>query len=85
MDKVAVNRATRQIEKRSWVRRVALGGDRRSHGLYLTPKGLSLSRPVLPDVNARYREIVGCLSTEGRASHDQSLVKLIVIPRDWWT
>jgi DNA-binding MarR family transcriptional regulator len=78
MEKMAVSRAIRQLEKKSWIRRVVRKCDRRSHELYLTPKGQAACRAILPDANARYREIVECLSAKELASLDRSLVKLIL-------
>lgn len=78
MEKMAVSRAIRQLERRSWIRRVVQTHDRRSYSLYVTAKGRAICRAVLPDANARYREIVSCMDAKELAALDLSLVKLIV-------
>ena len=57
MEKMAVSRAVRRLERTGRIRRRVDGADRRRYALILTPKGRRLYQRILPMANARYREI----------------------------
>ncbi|HEX7007513.1 MAG TPA: MarR family winged helix-turn-helix transcriptional regulator [Alphaproteobacteria bacterium] len=76
MEKMAVSRAVRRLERMGRICRRVDGADRRRYALDLTPAGRSLYRRILPVANARYREITGVLSHAERATLRRALAKL---------
>lgn len=76
MEKMAVSRAVRRLERLGRVRRRIDRADRRRHALILTPEGRRLYRRILPMANERYREITAVLSRAERATLRRSLAKL---------
>jgi DNA-binding MarR family transcriptional regulator len=77
MEKMSVSRTIRRMEKAGWVARIKNAEDRRSYRLTLTDAGRRMFDDVLPTANARYREIVACLSRDELAELRRSLSKLI--------
>lgn len=77
MEKMAVSRAARRLERDGRVRRTVNEGDRRRHTLDLTAAGKTLYRQVEPGATARYREIVDALDPAERAALQRALTKLI--------
>ena len=76
MDKMAVSRAVKRLERMGRVRRRIDGTDRRRHALELTPEGRRLYRRILPVTNARYHEITQVLTRAERAALRRALAKL---------
>jgi DNA-binding MarR family transcriptional regulator len=74
---MSVSRAVRELQLRGLVVRRVQSSDRRSHALYLTAKGWRVYKTVVPDANARYREIVDCVAPVERAHLARMLVKLV--------
>lgn len=76
MEKMAVSRAARRLERDGRVRRTVNKGDRRRYTLDLTAAGKKLYAQVEPGATARYREIVDVLSPAERAALHRALAKL---------
>jgi DNA-binding MarR family transcriptional regulator len=74
---MSVGRAIQELEERGLIVRRPHLRDRRSHALYLTPKGKKMYEKVVPDANARYHDIVDCLPPRDRSHLAQALVKLV--------
>jgi DNA-binding MarR family transcriptional regulator len=64
MEKMAVSRAVRRLDRMGRIARRRNAGDRRSYALRLTAKGRRVYEDVLPTANARYREIFAELSRD---------------------
>lgn len=77
MEKMAVSRAARRLERDGRVRRTVHEGDRRRYTLDLTAAGKKLYAQVEPGATARYREIVDVLDQAERAALHSALSKLI--------
>jgi DNA-binding MarR family transcriptional regulator len=76
MEKMAVSRAVRRLERAGRIRRQVDGADRRRYVLILTPAGRQLYRRILPMANDRYREITGVLTRAELATLRKALAKL---------
>jgi DNA-binding MarR family transcriptional regulator len=76
MEKMAVSRAVRRLERLGRIRRRIDGADRRRYVLILTPAGRRLYRRILPMANERYREITAVLTRAERATLRGALAKL---------
>jgi len=76
MEKMAVSRAARRLERDGRVRRTPHEGDRRRYTLDLTAAGKALYRKVEPGATARYREIIDVLAPAERAALHRALAKL---------
>jgi len=77
MEKMAVSRAARRLERDGRVRRLPNSDDRRRYTLELTAAGKALYRQVEPGATARYREIIDVLAPAERAALHRALTKLI--------
>lgn len=77
MEKMAVSRAVRRLERMGRVRRKLNAEDRRSFALVLTPAGRRLYDEMVPGARARYREIMAGLSREEAAALRDALHKLL--------
>lgn len=77
MEKMAASRAIRALERRGWIGRRRRSTDRRSYALTLTAQGRKACQEVLPDANARYREILDCLSPAELKQFERGLGRLI--------
>jgi DNA-binding MarR family transcriptional regulator len=77
MEKMAVSRAARRLERDGRVRRTVNKGDRRRYTLDLTAAGKKLYAQVEPGATARYRAIVDVLDPAERAALHKALTKLI--------
>lgn len=77
MDKMTVSRAVRRLESQGHVERSANPDDARSYVLTITKKGARLYRKILPSADARYREILSCLSRRDQSSLKRILERLI--------
>lgn len=77
MEKMAVSRAVRRLERMRLVARRIDRRDKRRQILRLTGSGRRFYRRVLPIANARYREIISCLDHPDLASLGQLLDRLI--------
>jgi DNA-binding MarR family transcriptional regulator len=62
MEKMAVSRAVRRLDRMGRITRRQNSGDRRSYALSLTGKGRRVHDDILPTANARYREIFSEIS-----------------------
>jgi DNA-binding MarR family transcriptional regulator len=76
MEKMAVSRAVRRLERMGRIRRRVDGTDRRRYALILTPEGRRLYQRILPMANARYHEITEVLSHAELATLRKALGKL---------
>jgi DNA-binding MarR family transcriptional regulator len=77
MEKMAVSRAARKLERDGRVQRTVNKGDRRRYTLDLTAAGKKLYAQVEPGATARYHEIVDVLDPAERAALHSALSKLI--------
>lgn len=76
MQPMMASRAIAQLKRRGWVQRRRRRDDRRSYALWLTEKGRVAHRRVGPDADARYRQIVSCLSQPERQAFERMLLRL---------
>ena len=77
MDKMAVSRAVRRLESKGRVRRRPNPDDGRSYVLSITRRGALLVSRILPTADARYREILSCLTVQERSAFRVALEKLL--------
>lgn len=77
MEKMAISRAVRRLEKSDFVTRRVDSGDKRRQVLRLTASGRKFHARILPVANARYREIADSLSRAEFAAIRRSLARLI--------
>jgi DNA-binding MarR family transcriptional regulator len=77
MEKMAVSRAVRRLERDRLIARRPVRNDRRRQALRLTPAGRRLYARILPAADARYRAIMACLGPSERAELRRSLARLI--------
>lgn len=80
MDKMAISRAVRRLERAGLVKRTPAARDRRSFGLDLTPEGRRRHRAIEPAATARYRDFLHALSPREVAQLRKLLEKLIAAP-----
>ena len=76
MDKVAVNRACKQLEERGMLVRTPNAADGRSHHLELTAQGLLIHSQIWPQAFATTEKIFACLSEDERTGLRRTLDKL---------
>jgi len=76
MDKMTVSRAVRRLDAKRLLRRVQSRHDRRRYELESTPRGARLIERILPTADARYHEILSCLTSRERAQFRKMLSKL---------
>lgn len=76
MEKMAVNRAIRRLDRFGRVSRRVDPDDRRRFTLRLTAKGRRFHDKVLPAANARYREILSGLSRSEAEALRTTLARL---------
>jgi DNA-binding MarR family transcriptional regulator len=81
MEKMAVSRAVRRLERGGFIARRPVRNDRRRQALRLTPTGRRLYARILPAADARYRAIMACLSPSEQAGLRRSLSRLIAETR----
>jgi DNA-binding MarR family transcriptional regulator len=77
MEKMAVSRAVRRLERMGRIAREQNSGDRRSYSLSLTASGRQVYEDILPTANARYREIFSQLSRDDLQSLRTTLDGLV--------
>ena len=77
MDKMTVSRAVRRLEEHGRVQRHRHPEDGRSYVLVVTPRGMRLLKKILPTADARYREVLSCLTGRERAALERTLAKLL--------
>ena len=77
MDKMAISRAVRRLDRMGRVRRAVNPDDRRSHTLTLTAKGRRLYERILPAANARYHDITASLTRRELDAFRRTLSKLL--------
>ena len=77
MDKMAISRAVRRLERSGLVKRAPARGDRRRWVLDLTPEGRRRFRAIEPAATARYRELLHMLTPREVARLKRLLEKLI--------
>ena len=77
MDKMTVSRAVRRLEEDGRVQRHRHPEDGRSYVLVVTPRGMRLLKKILPTADARYREVLSCLTGRERAALERMLAKLL--------
>ena len=77
MDKMAVNRAIKRLERQGHLKRRQNPDDRRSFNLSLTPSGTELYELIVPSANNRYHELVSVLSHDELAILNDQLTRLI--------
>ena len=76
MDKVAVNRACKQLEERGMLARSPNAADGRSHHLALTADGVSIHAQIWPQAFSATERIFACLSADERVVLRKTLDKL---------
>ncbi len=77
MDKMTISRAVRRLERTGRIARRRNPKDGRSYVLSVTKKGAGLYKKILPTANARYRELLSCLSETELSSLRTTLAKMI--------
>lgn len=82
MDKVAVNRACKQLETRGLLARSPNAADGRSHHLELTEAGRAMAAQIWPQAFGTTDRIFTCLSDEEQASLRAMLDRLFAAARD---
>ena len=82
MDKVAVNRACKQLEERGMLARSPNAADGRSHHLALTDEGISIHAQIWPQAFGATERIFACLSDGERTRLRATLDKLFVAVGD---
>ena len=78
MDKVAVNRACKQLEERGMLARFPNAADGRSHHLVLTAQGTAIHAQIWPQAFGATERIFACLSEDERLGLRHILDKLLV-------
>ncbi len=76
MDKVAVNRACKQLEERGMLARSPNAADGRSHHLALTAEGVSIHAQIWPQAFSATERIFACLNNDEREVLRRTLDKL---------
>lgn len=76
MDKVAVNRACKQLEERRMLARFPNAADGRSHHLALTAQGTAIHAQIWPQAFGATERIFACLTDEERQILRATLDKL---------
>ena len=82
MDKVAVNRACKQLEERGMLARSPNAADGRSHHLVLTDAGTAIHAQIWPQAFGATERIFACLSEEERQGLRATLDKLFGAVRE---
>ncbi len=77
MDKMTISRAVVRLVDMGRVVRSRNPKDGRSYVLSVTKKGARLYKKVLPAANARYRELLSCLTETERSALRRLLSKMI--------
>ena len=77
MEKMAVSRAVRRLERMQRITRSVKQEDRRSYALAITEDGKRLFERVVPAANARYREITSAATRDELAVLFRVLIKLV--------
>ncbi len=77
MEKMAVSRAIRRLERMGRIKRTRNKRDRRSFVLSLTPKGKRLFERVVPNSNNRYLDLISCLTETETVEARKILGKLM--------
>lgn len=82
MEKMAVSRAVRRLERMNRITRSVKPEDRRSFALAMTENGKRVFERVVPAANARYREITSAATRDELAVLSRVLTKLVDQARD---
>ncbi len=82
MEKMAVSRAVRRLERMGRITRRVNPQDRRSFTLAMTDEGRRVFERVVPAANARYREITSAATRAELAQLSSILTKLVDQARD---
>jgi len=77
MEKMAISRAVRRLERNGHIKRSVNPTDRRRYTLDLTKTGQGLYERVEPGATARYREILAVLDRDELATLNRAMAKLI--------
>lgn len=77
MEKMAVGRAVRRLERMNRITRRVNSEDRRSYALAMTKAGIRLFERIVPAANARYREITSAATRDELAVLSRVLTKLV--------
>jgi DNA-binding MarR family transcriptional regulator len=77
MEKMAVSRAVRRLERMNRITRRVNSEDRRSYALAMTKAGIRLFERIVPAANARYREITSAATRDELAVLSRVLTKLV--------
>ena len=77
MDKMAINRAIKNLEERGLIRKKRRTADRRTINLALTLKGQKIYDDLLPMANNRYHALMSGLDKREEKQLRQTLLKLI--------
>ena len=82
MEKMAVSRAVRRLERMHRITRRVKPEDRRSYTLAMTEDGKRVFKRVVPAANARYREITSAATRDELDTLSHVLTKLVGQARD---
>jgi DNA-binding MarR family transcriptional regulator len=82
MEKMAVSRAVRRLERMGRITRDVKPEDRRSYALTMTGEGRRVFERVMPAANARYREITSAVTRDELDVLSKVLTKLVGQARD---
>ena len=82
MEKMAVSRAVRRLERMNRITRRVKSEDRRSFALAMTEDGKRVFERVVPAANARYREITSAATRDELVVLSRVLTKLVGQARD---
>jgi len=77
IEKMAVSRAVRRLERMNRITRRVNPEDRRSYTLAMTEAGIRLFERIVPAANARYREITSAATRDELAVLFRVLTKLV--------
>ena len=73
-----ITRIVDKLEKKQYVVRKAVKGDRRANMLCITDSGKQLLKTVLPKLEQSYKKITSCISKEEETNMLESLKKIIM-------
>lgn len=82
LEKMAVSRSVRQLQKNGLIRRVRDRADSRRYPIHLTPKGLGVYRAAWPRAEEHYRMITSALTAQELKNFSAIADKLIARARE---
>lgn len=82
LEKMAVSRSVRQLQKNGLIRRIRDKADSRRHPLHLTAKGLEVYRAAWPRAEEHYRLITSALTVQELKQFNEIADKLVARARE---